>query len=90
MLSLKTIALTTLTLASVSFLAKPHLITIASQASGETARPNLLLLNRLMNSVFAKFSSTVVIRKWWVTFICQRLASKDRSLLLLLLVHNRV
>jgi hypothetical protein len=41
MLSLKTIALTTLTLASVSFLAKPHLITIASQASGETARPNL-------------------------------------------------
>ena len=40
MLSLKTIALTTLTLASVSFLAKPHLITIASQASGETARPN--------------------------------------------------
>ena len=41
MLSLKTIALTTLTLASVGFLTSPHLISLASQASGETARPTL-------------------------------------------------
>ncbi len=41
MLSLKTIALTTFTLASVGFLASPYASTIASQASGETAMPTV-------------------------------------------------